>query len=306
MSNQVQPTKEKNITDAIFTKITKMENEGGIVLPKDYSAANALKAAWLVLQQVTTKNAQGQEVLAIDVCTNDSVANAIFEMVVQGLNPIKKQCYFIPYKDKLVCIRSAVGSEAVARRFGGLVKIKAQIVYEGDDFKYEIDNQTGCKRVILHGQKMENIDITKIRGAYAIYETEDGTIDTEIMSKAQILSAHGMGSLNGKSPAHTQFTDQMALKTVRNRACKLLINASSDLAILREGVEDNNTSMLEEANNTVDIKFEEMPDGAIDKPIVVPPQQPTQQPKQKAGKPEETAQPTKEEAIEPTANRPKF
>ena len=48
---------------------------------------------------------------------------------------------------------------------------------------------------------------------------------------SQIKAAWAQGAAKGNSPAHTKFPDQMAKKTVINRACKLLIRASDDAAL---------------------------------------------------------------------------
>jgi recombination protein RecT len=38
----------------------------------------------------------------LQACTRDSIANALLDMAVQGLNPAKKQGYFIAYGKQLV------------------------------------------------------------------------------------------------------------------------------------------------------------------------------------------------------------
>lgn len=291
--NQVQTVAERNISDRVLAKVNALDQSKGLVLPKDYVASNALKAAWLIIQDVVDKDKKA----ALEVCDSGSIANALFEMVVQGLNPVKKQCYFIVIEKRLTMRRSYFGTEALARRFGGLKKIKAQVIYEGDDFVHEINTDTGLKKILKHGQKLENIDITKIRGAYAIFETEDGTIDVEIMTKAQIIASWNMGSAKGGSPAHINFTDQMALKTVRSRACKLLINASSDAVLIKEDIGDNTAEALEE-RNTVDVTFEDMSPALQAAGQELPKkeqlkEQATQEPKQKVAQEEkkETAPP---------------
>lgn len=45
----------------------------------------------MTLQSMTDKNRKP----ALTVCTKDSIANSLLDMVVQALNPVKKQCYFI-------------------------------------------------------------------------------------------------------------------------------------------------------------------------------------------------------------------
>ena len=81
------------MVDTVLSKIKDFEEAGELKLPTNYSAANALKSAWLILQETKDRNDKP----ALVVCTKESVANALLDMVVQGLSPMKKQCYFIVY-----------------------------------------------------------------------------------------------------------------------------------------------------------------------------------------------------------------
>lgn len=224
---------QKNISDQVLARIKSFE-QVGLQLPANYAVDNALKAAWLVLQETEDRNHNK----ALDVCTKESVANSLLDMTLQGLSVAKKQGYFIVYGNKLNFQRSYFGTVAVALRTG---KIKeepvANIIYEGDDFVYTIDSATGRKKVVKHEQKIENIDNSKIKAAYCIIQREDGESDLEIMTIKQIHDAWNQSPTKGKSPAHTNFTDQMCKKTVINRACKMIINSSDD-AWLYEGKKD--------------------------------------------------------------------
>ena len=52
------------------------------------------------------------------------------------------------------------------------------------------------------------------------------------MTMDQIKKAWGQGATKGGSPAHKDFTEEMAKKTVINRACKRFINTSDDSPVL--------------------------------------------------------------------------
>lgn len=216
---------KKDTVDVVAAKIRQFQQSGELHLPANYSAENAMKSAWLILQGTVDKNGKP----ALEVCTKDSIANALLDMVVQGLNPAKKQCYFIVYGNKLICQRSYFGSMHLAKEVAGARDIYAQIVYKGDDFQYEITK--GRKKIVKHVQKIENINNENIIAAYCIIEFGDGRPDyTEIMTIDQIKKAwqHSQLYRGGDNGTHQKFTDQMAMKTVINRACKALINSSSD------------------------------------------------------------------------------
>lgn len=98
MTNKNQMmVQEKNITDNVLNRINKMQTEGSLQIPDNYSPENALKSAYLKLLE--TKDKDNKPVL--QTCTQESIANSLLEMVVQGLNPMKNQGYFIPYGNKL-------------------------------------------------------------------------------------------------------------------------------------------------------------------------------------------------------------
>lgn len=238
---------KKDISTQVLAKIETFQKSGELTLPKDYNPENALKSAYILLSD--PKN----DILS--KCSKESVAEALLKMVVYGVSPIKKQCYFIPYGDKLECSISYAGNIVTAKRYGKLKSIKANAIFEGDEFEFEVDAVTGRRKVVKHKQTLESVGSNKVKGAYAVYELTDGTIDVEVMSIAQIQAAWGQGGSKGNSPAHRNFMDQMACKTVINRACKLLISSSDD-SVLYDPLEDDKVIDVTDANVQHEIKTE--------------------------------------------------
>lgn len=224
MANELQVLKQ-NTVDVVAAHVRKLQESGELHLPPDYSAQNALKAAWLILQETRDKN--GKPVL--QSCTRESIINALLDMVVQGLNPVRKQCYFVPFGNKLVCMRSYFGDMALVKRVLPQADIWFGVVYEGDDFEYTIER--GRRRIVKHHQKVENIRNDKILAAYCVIDPGDGGEPyTEIMSIDQIKQSWRQSQTyreNGDTP-HNKFTDQMCIRTVVRRACKYVINSASD------------------------------------------------------------------------------
>ena len=219
----------------------KDKQKRGLKFPANYSVENALNSAYLMLKQAVDKNDKP----LLEVCTQESIINSLMSMATQGLNPIKKQCYFIAMGSKCTLMPSYFGTLAVTKRVTNVVgEPVANIIYKGDVFEYEYDVQTGEKKIIKHEQKLENIDNANIIGAYAIIRTEGQTI-VEIMNINQIRNSWGMGAAKGNSPAHNKFSEEMCKKTVLNRACKQLVNSSDDSSIMGDEV-------IQEFNNTAD------------------------------------------------------
>jgi recombination protein RecT len=244
MEQKLEPQK-LSLQDQVLAKVVAFQKSGLLKLPENYSPENALKSAWLILQDVKTKDDKP----ALIHCSPVSIFNSLFDMVIQGLSPLKKQCYFIPYGDKLTLIRSYFGSIAVAKRVG-LEWIEAVIIYGKDVFEYGIDVKTGRKQVIKHEQKLENINIQDIKGCYAIYETVNGGVNVEIMTYKQVVQSWMQGKQKGEGATHKNFSDEMAKRTVINKACKLIINSSNDADLIGIDEEQETIDITAEIANT--------------------------------------------------------
>jgi recombination protein RecT len=230
-NNQLAMIK-KDTVDVVADKVKQFQESGELHFPASYSPENAMKSAWLILQNTKDKNNRP----ALESCTKDSIANSLLEMVVQGLNPMKKQGYFIVYGNQLTFQRSYFGTMAVTKLVTGAKDIDAAVIYEGDDVNYEMHN--GRVVNLTHKQKFQNINKDKIIGAYATIVFDDNRVYHEIMtiddlrkawSKAQFWSKGQEKEKAGST--HDEFRQEMSKKTVINRACKKFLNSSNDASL---------------------------------------------------------------------------
>ena len=233
MATKQEVSNVSNSTDMVInnafidglSKQLQKKCEYGLSFPDDYNVANALTGAYLVLKETTDKS--GKPIL--ETCSQVSIANALMDMCVLGLNVQRKQGYFIAYGGKCQFQRSYFGNITIARRFG-LKDIHAEVIYEGDNFVYHIED--GNKVLDKHEQSITNIDNDKIIGAYAVVIMQDGTKMLEVMNMKQIKQSwqQGYGYKEGAG-THSKFADQMAKKTVINRALKQIINTHGDVFV---------------------------------------------------------------------------
>lgn len=221
MTNQTPTLLQKDITDQVTSKISILEKDG-LRLPNDYAAANALKSAFFELQEV--KDRSGKP--ALEVCTRESIANALLDMVVQGLNPAKKQCYFIVYGNKLQLMRSYFGTQTLLKKLPEVKDIWANIIYDGDVF--ETDIVDGREVIKEHKTSFGNKD-NPIIGAYCIIERTDGQKILTVMTKKEIDTSWSKAKTKN---VQKDFPQEMAKRTVINRAAKSFINTSGDDGIL--------------------------------------------------------------------------
>lgn len=203
--------------DGLVSQLQQKE-KFGLTFPKGYNYSNELMGAYLILKETVDKNNKS----VLETCTQVSIANTLMDMVTMGLSMQKKQCYPVAYGGKLQCQVSVYGNTCIARNYG-MKNIDAMCIYDGDKFKYHIENA----RIVIdcHEQDFMNINIDKIIGAYAIVTMEDDSKYIEIMNMDMIKQAwkQGFGYKENGSGTHQKFTDQMAMKTVKNRALKYII-----------------------------------------------------------------------------------
>lgn len=251
-------TVTKDITVKVLEKVSAFQESGELVLPKDYNPANALKSAYLMLNDLKDKDGKP----ALEVCTPASIAQSLLSMVVWGLSPIKTQVYFIVYGNQLQITKSYMGNIAIARRVANVNEVRANVIYDGDDFDYEIDVKTGRLQILKHKPSLSNIDDTKIKGAYAVVNYADGSTSVEVMNFAQIQKAWNQGKTKGNSPAHSGFAGEMAKKSVINRALKVVIGSSDDSNLYEEteplSTEQQVKAEISQNANTETIDFEEV------------------------------------------------
>ncbi|WP_312694082.1 RecT family recombinase [Caproiciproducens sp.] len=253
-------------TTAVSTDVRGFLAHGSLQLPANYSVENALKSAALTLPSV--KNFQN--------CTQESIKASLLSMCVQGLNPDKKQCYFIAYGETLALQRSYLGDIAVAKQVDpSIEEIYAAAVFEGDKFEYEIKH--GKIVEIHHMQKLENKN-KPITAAYVTVVYRGGAEISTVMTIDQIKQAWAQstskpfdekGNLKQDS-VHAKFPEEMAKKTVVHKACKPIIGSSSDASLFgqyaRQCADDADAAEVdaeveENANREmIDADYREVPD----------------------------------------------
>ena len=142
-----------NVGDQVIARVDNL-SKAGFIMPKDYQYVNAIKASMLVLQELKDKNGKS----ALEVCTQASIATALFEMCVRGLDASKKTCYFLVRGEKLCMHESYFGKALQVKRIFPDYEPHPVVVHEGDEFVYTIDPETGYKKLVKHEQKLENLD----------------------------------------------------------------------------------------------------------------------------------------------------
>ncbi|MGS3164856.1 recombinase RecT [Enterococcus sp. MFKCC-BF.UR33] len=171
MANDLTQTIQRSLDEQVISNLGRLQ-EQGLEMPPGYSPQNALKSAFFELTNNTGENllqmaANNQEM-------KTSISNALLDMVIQGLSPAKKQCYFIKYgKQGSANAFIFWNNMVVPYRVTGGADITPVVVRQGDEFEVAMD---GPNMVVKkHETKFENLD-NEIIAAYVVIKLANGKI----------------------------------------------------------------------------------------------------------------------------------
>lgn len=224
---------KKNVGEDVISRVGELCNEG-FKMPADFSYVNAVKMSVLLLNDVKDKN--GKPALA--VCTQNSVAKALFKMCTKGLNAALNQGYFIVRGDQLTFQESYFGKILQVKRIFPDWEPAPHTIREGDEFEFTVNPKTGHRILVKHTQTLESMDKDFV-GAYVILPTADGEGDLYIMTKKQIATAWSKSS-STQHLTHKEFDEKMCCKTVVNSGCTTIINTTPSLSMGEEDYDDPN------------------------------------------------------------------
>lgn len=199
-----------------------------IIMPVNYSYGNALNQAQLMLQD-------NYDIM--NNCTPNSIAKAMLDMAILGLNPAKEQCYFIKYGSQATLKPSYKGKVAICKRIDStILDITGRAVKDGEIFEFE-DDIDGYSTIIKHQRTLLSMDSKNIVGAYATILYKDGKKPRSlIMTFDRIKKSWAMsqmkpiladGSVKPGS-THEKFSEEMCIRTVINKICGPIISHSDD------------------------------------------------------------------------------
>ena len=222
-TQQMQPAEKKNeLVTKVANKVKAMVENNQINIPENYSIVNAVQAAYFKLTEVDFK----KKTSLMDSATPESVAFSLQDMAIQALSVAKNQGYFIVYGDKMQFTRSYHGTQAVLKRLNGVKDVWANVIWKGEEFDVEY-NERGQLAFKSHSVNWMAATGKKedILGAYCIIERDDGVQFLTVMTMAEIQTSWSQSSMQ---TVQNKYPQEMAKRTVINRASKAFINTSDD------------------------------------------------------------------------------
>lgn len=259
MTNQPQQNQgnlpaESNKQNAMVTrvaeKVQSMVENNQINIPENYSIVNAVQAAYFKLTEVDFK----KKTSLIDSATKESVAFSLQDMAIQALSVAKNQGYFIVYGDKMQFVRSYHGTQAVVKRMNGIKDIWANVIWKGEEFEVEY-NERGQLAFKSHKVDWKAATGNKddIEGAYCIIEREDGIQFLTVMTMDEIKVSWSQSSM---ATVQNKYPQEMAKRTVINRAAKAFINTSDDSDLFIGAVNRTTENEFDNERKEINPEFE--------------------------------------------------
>lgn len=147
-------------------------------------------------------------------CTQASLMGCLLDLAQLGIEADGRRAHLIPYGTTCTLIIDYKGLVELVKRSGEVVTIHADKVCKNDKFEVNLGEIT-----------KHQIDYTKERGeAYAYYayaKMKDGSLQTEVMTKAEVEKIRQTSKGKNATP-WTQHFEEMAKKTVFRRLSKWL------------------------------------------------------------------------------------
>jgi len=187
-------------------------------------------------------------------CTTESIVNAVVNVARTSitLNPVMRLAYLVPRGDKCVLDFSYMGMVAMLKDNNCIKTIDAKIVYEDEDFDYDMSSSiihhkpNYAKSEIEHNQRV-------ILGCYsrAVLPTNDVVYEFMPMWEIDKIKQSSTNS-NSKYSAWTTWRDEMIKKSVIKRHFKMLIslgNINNEKISAFMQIENENNPLKNNFNN---------------------------------------------------------
>lgn len=201
-----QPAQTKQLTIKQHLMSDGLKAQIAAALPKHMSADRMARVALTTINK-TPKLAQ---------CTQESFFAALMTCSQLGLEPDGRLAHLIPYGTQCQLIIDYKGLVDLAYRSKEVLSIHADVIYEGDEFEYDLGQVKKHTPWSWRKDKPENKG--KLLGAYCIVKMQ-GAEKHEVMSLDEIEAIKKRSKSSTSGPWMTDF-NEMAKKTVFKRASK--------------------------------------------------------------------------------------
>lgn len=220
-----------------------------------------LSTAYPKFEQINPQKAKSELGFAMQIfqnnptlqrCDPQSILNAVVNVARTSitLNPVMKLAYLIPRKNKCVLEFSYMGLVAMLRDNGCIKSISAHIVYEDENFEFDLANNK-IRHLPKYAQSEIEHNLRKIIGCYSRATLPNNEIVYEFMPMWEIekVKRSSEGSDN-KYSAWNTWKDEMIKKSVIKRHFKMLISVNVTEALTTAlSIENENNLLVNDFSN---------------------------------------------------------
>ncbi len=188
------------------------------LIPKHLSADRLMKVALNCVSKTPT----------LQLCTPLSLLQCVITAAELGLEPggALGHAYLVPFKQTATLVIGYRGFIQLMRNTRQLSSIRAVVVHEKDVFKM----REGIEQTIKHEPFLDG-DSGPLRYVYCVAKLKDGSVQIEVMTRAQIEAIRARSRSGSNGPWVTDY-EEMAKKTVVRRIAKYLpLSAEVEKAI---------------------------------------------------------------------------
>ncbi len=230
----------------IFEQIKAMEPAFRKALPSQVDAGRFVRVATTTIR--TNKGLQR--------CNPQSLLGALMVSAQLGLEPGTPlgHSYLVPFKDEVTFIIGYKGLIDLASRSGRIASIRADAVFDGDEFSWEL----GLNPTVVHRPHADDRDDpARITHVYAVARFTDGSEPMfVVLTRSQVDKVKGRSKASGSGPWVTDW-EAMALKTAVRRLAKWLplsIEAQRGVALDEKVI----PSLLGDDDDVIDVDSEDV------------------------------------------------
>jgi recombination protein RecT len=237
MSNEVTTTSNKpvRLIDEWRADVNRMSDQFRLALPSHIPVERFVRVVMTALQN-------NPKLMA---CTKQSFFNAAVKCAQDGLLPDGREAAIVPFgeedegdgrgrsrADLAGYMPMVHGIRKKVRNSGEIKDLHAHVVYEGDDFAYELGDEPFIKHVPKPGGRVGR----KITYAYSIAVFNDGTLSRDVMPIQEIEDIRKKFSRSKKGPwSVPESYPEMCIKTaVKHHSKSLPMSTDLDRLMHRD------------------------------------------------------------------------
>lgn len=191
-----------------------------VIVSKTYDLPTAMNNLFLQLVQTTDKNDKP----ALEVCSKESIQEAIMTCINKELDVGKKQGYFIVYNGNLTFQPSYFGNVKQAKSVSN-VRIVSNVIRDGEEA--ELETRVDGTIIVRHKPNIKCLN-NKIIAVYAVAtDIDTGRVDNSDIMSVEEAKKSWLKSQNG-CKVGKEFEHEMLRRTIENRLAKHYINKADD------------------------------------------------------------------------------